>query len=440
MLRKMRALTPLIALACMAGMLFPVAAQAANGVCLGRKHTAAGTQADDPLPGGSVADVIAGLEGNDAIAGVGGDDRLCGGPGDDYISGDDGADLLRGNAGNDVLLGGAGADRYNGGPGTDICDFGPGDRSSGGCEMSFEDDADRDGLSNGAELLARSNPFVKDAGEVEEVVEGLHEEGLIETDSDNTQAAVDVCADATGTPDLDRDGTRDECDEDLDGDMIVNGMDLCPTRMHGDPNYGGCPPLVPGDSDSDGVVDYPDNCRDDWNPEQTDTDGDGVGDVCDAPDLPTFFEFYDALVSLIGPCPLGPVICEIAVLALYQAIYGVPPPPYTLPPGFFGGGAPCMIIIICGIGGIGGIGGIDGIPGTGGTGVTRGAVSATAEAAVPSRAMSRRARRSPLTVRTAISGPPVSFGPRRQTRLPVLRSGGATSASPETVWKVSVAP
>lgn len=359
MLRTSRGLTPLIALAVMAGVLFPVAAQAAGGVCLGRKHTAAGTDAADPLGGGDGADVLAGLGGDDAISGGAGDDRLCGGDGADFISGDDGADLLRGNAGNDVLLGGTGADRYNGGPGTDICDLQPGDRSSGGCEMSFEDDADRDGLTNGAELLARSNPFANDA---EEVVEALHEEGLVATDSDNTQAAVEPCSDATGTPDLDKDGIRDECDEDLDGDQIVNGMDLCPTRMHGDPNYGGCPPLVPGDRDSDGVVDYPDNCPDDWNPEQTDTDGDGMGDVCDVNDLPTFFEFYDDLVALIGPCPLGPVLCELAVLAFYELVYGVPPPPYTLPPGFFGAGPPpCVIIIICGPGGPG-IPVIPGIP------------------------------------------------------------------------------
>jgi hypothetical protein len=355
-LRRTRALTPFIALACLAGLLFPVAAQAANGVCLGRKHTSAGTAAGDPLPGGDLADVLAGLDGDDAISGAGGDDRLCGGAGDDFVSGDGGADLLRGNAGDDILVGGAGADRYNGGPGTDICDFGPGDRSSGGCEMSFEDDADGDGLTNGAELLAKSNLFAADSEEVvAETVEELSDEGVVEIDSDNTQAAVTDCTESGGTPDLDRDGVRDECDEDLDGDMIANNVDLCPTRMHGDPNYGGCPPLVPGDRDTDGVVDYPDNCPDDWNPEQTDTDGDGAGDVCDA-NLPTFFEFYEALAAIFGPCPLGPVLCELTVLLFYDAIFGEPPPPYTLPPGYFGAGAPCPIIIICGIGGIGGIG------------------------------------------------------------------------------------
>ncbi len=36
-----------------------------------------------------------------------------------------------------------------------------------------------------------------------------------------------------------------------------------------------------GDSDSDGVPDYMDNCPSDSNPEQTDSDYDGIGDACE---------------------------------------------------------------------------------------------------------------------------------------------------------------
>ena len=36
-----------------------------------------------------------------------------------------------------------------------------------------------------------------------------------------------------------------------------------------------------GDSDSDGVLDHMDNCPSDYNPEQTDSDYDGIGDICD---------------------------------------------------------------------------------------------------------------------------------------------------------------
>jgi len=64
---------------------------------------------------------------------------------------------------------------------------------------------------------------------------------------------------------------------DFDGDGFANTNDSAPY----DPN-------VSGDSDSDGVDDGSDNCLADWkvpadqtNPDQTDTDTDGTGDICD---------------------------------------------------------------------------------------------------------------------------------------------------------------
>ncbi|MDA7855744.1 thrombospondin type 3 repeat-containing protein [Pseudomonadales bacterium] len=64
---------------------------------------------------------------------------------------------------------------------------------------------------------------------------------------------------------------------DFDGDGFANTIDSAPY----DPN-------VSGDSDSDGVDDGSDNCLADWkvpadqtNPDQTDTDNDGTGDICD---------------------------------------------------------------------------------------------------------------------------------------------------------------
>ncbi len=47
------------------------------------------------------------------------------------------------------------------------------------------------------------------------------------------------------------------------------------------------------DTDEDGVVDTEDNCPTTYNPGQEDTDGDGVGDVCDDSDMDTFFDAYD---------------------------------------------------------------------------------------------------------------------------------------------------
>jgi hypothetical protein len=54
------------------------------------------------------------------------------------------------------------------------------------------------------------------------------------------------------------------------------------------------------DFDGDGVPDARDNCRDVWNPDQTDADHDGQGDACDADDD------NDGIADLADNCPLIP--------------------------------------------------------------------------------------------------------------------------------------
>ncbi len=132
---------------------------------------------------------------------------------------------------------------------------------------------------------------------------------------------------ATPPPDTDGDGIVDDCDtsNDVDGDGVFNGFDNCPltpnpgqeNNVHTgtpagdhceDPDGDGvfdiddnCPDTPnPGqennvhtatfagdhceDPDSDGWMDISDNCPDDPNLVQTDTDGDGQGNVCDPDD------------------------------------------------------------------------------------------------------------------------------------------------------------
>jgi hypothetical protein len=92
--------------------------------------------------------------------------------------------------------------------------------------------------------------------------------------------------------DVDNDGILDTCD---------TSVDLCPD----DPNKtepGQCGCGVPDtDSDGDGVADCVDNCPNTANPDQRDTNGDGVGDACTAFQYPAggLFVVGD-LVNLTG--------------------------------------------------------------------------------------------------------------------------------------------
>ena len=79
------------------------------------------------------------------------------------------------------------------------------------------------------------------------------------------------------------------CDDDIDGDGILNASDNCPNVANADQkdtNGDGEGDVCDDDIDGDGILNAIDNCPNVANADQKDTDGDGEGDVCDPNPLP----------------------------------------------------------------------------------------------------------------------------------------------------------
>jgi len=75
--------------------------------------------------------------------------------------------------------------------------------------------------------------------------------------------------------------------QDTDADGIVDNQDNCPTISNedqSDADGDGIGDACDNDRDNDGIPDEDDNCPDSANPEQSDADNDGIGDLCDKDD------------------------------------------------------------------------------------------------------------------------------------------------------------
>ncbi|MCB9851671.1 MAG: thrombospondin type 3 repeat-containing protein [Phycisphaerales bacterium] len=112
---------------------------------------------------------------------------------------------------------------------------------------------------------------------------------------------------------------------DADGDGIANDDDNCPmdanpdqADSNGDGVGDACtpppppPPMdTPSDTDGDGIADDKDNCAAVANPDQADSDGDGVGDACTEPPA------GDAACGLCAPAVMPAVsLCCFMLMAI----------------------------------------------------------------------------------------------------------------------------
>ena len=151
------------------------------------------------------------------------------------------------------------------------------DTDSDGIGNNADPDDDNDGHSDSNETAAGSDSL--NAQSTPEVCDGVDndlndgvDEGFANTDGDSMADCVD--------PDDDNDG-------------VLDAADLCAGTPAGTQvNAAGCP-----DADGDGVADSSDNCTMVPNPDQADSDGDGIGNACDTSQY-NFTGFFQPVENL----------------------------------------------------------------------------------------------------------------------------------------------
>jgi Ca2+-binding RTX toxin-like protein len=243
----------------------------ANGTTLATSFTLSGEGGDDILTSSSQQDFLDGGEGNDTLMGGSNNDFMFGGLGDDILVGGIGNDVMFGQEGSDTFEWnlGNGSDLIEGGAdaGTDVLVF----NGSNGIEI-FEFSL------NGSRVLFTRNVanIVMDLGDVEEI-------DLKAMGSDDVVIAVPL-------PDtvlvIDAGLANDTLNYDCQGGEIfgaAGAIQVVGNQPLFHQNFETVVLLncIFTDTDGDGTVDPSDNCPEVDNPDQADSDTDGLGDVCD---------------------------------------------------------------------------------------------------------------------------------------------------------------
>jgi hypothetical protein len=170
-----------------------------------------------------------------------------------------------------------------------------------GTTLAYTDDADGDGKADTTDncpFTANRDQADSDGDGVGDACDncvGISNYVQLDSDGDGIGDACDPDSDGDGIAnaqdncpgipngdqkDTDGDGKGDVCDSDADGDGYPNTVDLCPLVAHV-PNEAVNDPKCDRDSDGDNISDSYDNCPGVANPDQSDVDGDGLGDACD---------------------------------------------------------------------------------------------------------------------------------------------------------------
>lgn len=165
-------------------------------------------------------------------------------------------------------------------------------------------DDDNDGLSDEYEATIGSNPLLPDTDDdgyldsfdafpldatetIDTDNDGIGNNADSDDDGDGVSDSIDSFPlDASESVDTDSDGIGNNADTDDDNDGIVDLSDKFPINASEtlDADSDGIGNNADTDDDNDGILDTNDNCPFNANTSQADTDGDGIGDICDSVD------------------------------------------------------------------------------------------------------------------------------------------------------------